>query len=151
MDLTRRTAVSPAPHSSTPSHLSNWPAVVVTSLPSPLIRTNLIAAKLDDGHYIGYLYNNQFGVEEQIRIIWTPDRLVGCQDLPVLAGERTVEMIWKIQTISLFPDFPPCHDGQFRCDNALCIPARWRCDGYKVGPEKYKLISSDHLIPPGLH
>ena len=81
MDLTRRTAVSPAPHSSTPSHLSNWPPAVVTSLPSPLIRTNLIAAKLDDGHYIGYLYNNQFGVEEQIRIIWTPDRLVGCQDL----------------------------------------------------------------------
>ena len=29
-------------------------------------------------------------------------------------------------------DFPPCHSGQFRCHNALCIPARWRCDGYKV-------------------
>jgi len=28
-------------------------------------------------------------------------------------------------------NFPPCHSGQFRCENALCIPARWRCDGYK--------------------
>ena len=28
-------------------------------------------------------------------------------------------------------DFPPCHSGQFRCENSLCIPARWRCDGYK--------------------
>ena len=30
-----------------------------------------------------------------------------------------------------FSDFPPCHSGQFRCENHLCIPARWRCDGYK--------------------
>ncbi|XP_067141896.1 low-density lipoprotein receptor-related protein 2 isoform X5 [Centruroides vittatus] len=27
-------------------------------------------------------------------------------------------------------DFPPCHDGQFRCANAICIPLRWRCDGH---------------------
>lgn len=30
-----------------------------------------------------------------------------------------------------FPDFPACHSGQFRCENHRCIPARWRCDGYK--------------------
>ena len=43
-------------------------------------------------------------------------------------------MTWKRNPVFLFffSDFPPCHDGQFRCDNALCIPARWRCDGYKV-------------------
>ena len=28
-------------------------------------------------------------------------------------------------------DFPPCHSGQFRCENHRCIPARWHCDGYK--------------------
>lgn len=27
-------------------------------------------------------------------------------------------------------DFPPCHVGQFRCTNALCIPANFHCDGY---------------------
>lgn len=27
-------------------------------------------------------------------------------------------------------DFPPCHGGQFRCTNALCIPANFHCDGY---------------------
>ena len=27
-------------------------------------------------------------------------------------------------------DFPPCHEGQFRCSNAICIPLRWRCDGH---------------------
>lgn len=27
-------------------------------------------------------------------------------------------------------DFPPCHGGQFRCQNALCIPATFHCDGY---------------------
>ncbi|XP_063382257.1 low-density lipoprotein receptor-related protein 2 isoform X1 [Cydia fagiglandana] len=27
--------------------------------------------------------------------------------------------------------FPPCHIGQFRCSNALCIPATFHCDGYK--------------------
>lgn len=26
--------------------------------------------------------------------------------------------------------FPPCHIGQFRCSNALCIPATFHCDGY---------------------
>ena len=57
-----------------------------------------------------------------------------CQEVQFFTFRRgwTVQMSWKIKTISLFPDFPPCHDGQFRCDNALCIPARWRCDGYKV-------------------
>lgn len=29
-----------------------------------------------------------------------------------------------------FTDFPPCHGGQFRCQNALCIPATFHCDGY---------------------
>lgn len=29
-----------------------------------------------------------------------------------------------------FADFPPCHGGQFRCANALCIPATFHCDGY---------------------
>ena len=28
-------------------------------------------------------------------------------------------------------DFPPCHDGQFRCENHLCIPMLWKCDGFK--------------------
>lgn len=27
-------------------------------------------------------------------------------------------------------DFPPCHAGQFRCADALCIPASFHCDGY---------------------
>lgn len=27
-------------------------------------------------------------------------------------------------------DFPPCHHGQFRCTNALCIPSNFYCDGY---------------------
>ena len=27
-------------------------------------------------------------------------------------------------------DFPACHSGQFRCDNGLCFPNRWRCDGF---------------------
>ncbi|RWS22675.1 low-density lipoprotein receptor-related protein 2-like protein, partial [Leptotrombidium deliense] len=27
-------------------------------------------------------------------------------------------------------DFPACHEGQFRCSNAICIPLRWRCDGH---------------------
>ena len=41
---------------------------------------------------------------------------------------------WKLMIVisSIFSDFPPCHSGQFRCENSLCIPARWRCDGYKV-------------------
>ena len=34
--------------------------------------------------------------------------------------------------VGCISDFPPCHSGQFRCENSLCIPARWRCDGYKV-------------------
>ncbi|XP_023703710.1 low-density lipoprotein receptor-related protein 2 [Cryptotermes secundus] len=28
-------------------------------------------------------------------------------------------------------NFPPCHVGQFRCENALCIPASFHCDGYR--------------------
>ncbi|KAL0271000.1 UNVERIFIED_CONTAM: hypothetical protein PYX00_008246 [Menopon gallinae] len=28
-------------------------------------------------------------------------------------------------------NFPPCHVGQFRCTNALCIPTSFHCDGYK--------------------
>ncbi|CAG2063656.1 unnamed protein product, partial [Timema podura] len=27
--------------------------------------------------------------------------------------------------------FPPCHNGQFRCSNALCIPASFHCDGFR--------------------
>lgn len=34
-----------------------------------------------------------------------------------------------LQTIK-FTDFPACHNGQFRCENALCIPANFHCDGY---------------------
>ena len=33
--------------------------------------------------------------------------------------------------MSYSSDFPPCHSGQFRCENHRCIPARWHCDGYK--------------------
>ena len=33
--------------------------------------------------------------------------------------------------LSILLDFPPCHSGQFRCENHRCIPARWHCDGYK--------------------
>lgn len=29
-----------------------------------------------------------------------------------------------------YTDFPPCHHGQFRCTNALCIPSNFYCDGY---------------------
>ena len=48
------------------------------------------------------------------------------------------------------PDFPPCHSGQFRCHNALCIPARWRCDGYKVGIiQRQEQSQSHHLIQKG--
>ena len=36
-----------------------------------------------------------------------------------------------LKSLFLFSDFPPCHSGQFRCENHRCIPARWRCDGYK--------------------
>lgn len=31
----------------------------------------------------------------------------------------------------MISDFPPCHVGQFRCENALCIPASFHCDGYR--------------------
>ncbi len=41
----------------------------------------------------------------------------------------------------IFLDFPPCHSGQFRCENALCIPARWRCDGYKVSKHNEEIIN----------
>ena len=34
-----------------------------------------------------------------------------------------------LQTISLFPDFPPCHDVQFQCGNGRCIYKSWKCDG----------------------
>lgn len=30
----------------------------------------------------------------------------------------------------LVVDFPPCQGSQFRCANALCIPASFHCDGY---------------------
>ena len=44
----------------------------------------------------------------------------------------TISSFRKVHSNLFFPlDFPPCHSGQFRCENHLCIPARWRCDGYK--------------------
>ena len=48
---------------------------------------------------------------------------------------------------NLCSDFPPCHAGQFRCENALCIPVRWRCDGYKVShKEKIENIISNLIF-----
>lgn len=35
----------------------------------------------------------------------------------------------------LSPGFPPCHIGQFRCGNALCIPTTYHCDGYNDCPD----------------
>ncbi|KAK4290216.1 hypothetical protein Pmani_036869 [Petrolisthes manimaculis] len=32
-------------------------------------------------------------------------------------------------------NFPACHEDQFRCANALCIPRRWHCDGHKDCPD----------------
>lgn len=37
----------------------------------------------------------------------------------------------KVALFCSISDFPPCHSGQFRCQNQRCIPARWHCDGYK--------------------
>lgn len=39
----------------------------------------------------------------------------------------------KINLIHFFlsADFTPCHVGQFRCANALCIPLSYHCDGYR--------------------
>ncbi len=44
----------------------------------------------------------------------------------------SISQVFKsIFFLFLLSDFPPCHSGQFRCENHRCIPARWRCDGYK--------------------
>ncbi|CAB3367800.1 Hypothetical predicted protein [Cloeon dipterum] len=32
-------------------------------------------------------------------------------------------------------NFQPCHLGQFRCENQLCIPSSFHCDGYKDCPD----------------
>lgn len=40
------------------------------------------------------------------------------------------EVRMRICNFNLLPDFPPCHGGQFRCQNALCIPATFHCDGF---------------------
>ena len=32
-------------------------------------------------------------------------------------------------------DFPACHEDQFRCNNSLCIPRNWRCDGHNDCPD----------------
>jgi len=37
----------------------------------------------------------------------------------------------NIYVLVMIPDFPLCHVGQFRCENALCIPASFHCDGYR--------------------
>jgi low density lipoprotein-related protein 2 len=39
-------------------------------------------------------------------------------------------MVFKKTVYFSFLDFPPCHNGQFRCTNALCIPANFHCDGF---------------------
>ncbi len=51
----------------------------------------------------------------------------GCSEFP---SYRFAKIMKKNKSLFL-PDFPPCHSGQFRCQNHLCIPIRWRCDGYK--------------------
>ena len=40
---------------------------------------------------------------------------------------------------NVFTDFPACHAGQFRCQNALCIPATFHCGKF------WKLIFSDFI------
>lgn len=38
----------------------------------------------------------------------------------------------RIVVLTLYiSDFPPCHVGQFRCTNAICIPLSYHCDGYR--------------------
>lgn len=39
--------------------------------------------------------------------------------------------LYYLMEIFFLIDFPPCHGGQFRCRNALCIPATFHCDGYQ--------------------
>lgn len=51
----------------------------------------------------------------------------GCSKSPML-GEKFKHT--HIFHCHLFSDFPPCHNEQFRCANALCIPAHFYCDGY---------------------
>ena len=51
------------------------------------------------------------------------------RDLVSILGILKCSRFWKF--LFSFSDFPPCHSGQFRCENHRCIPARWRCDGYK--------------------
>lgn len=50
----------------------------------------------------------------------------------MLTYNSTVKVFKALSTkiFLSFSDFPPCHVGQFRCANALCIPATRHCDGY---------------------
>lgn len=38
---------------------------------------------------------------------------------------------YRLKSLMVFADFPPCTSDQFRCANALCIPIAYKCDGYK--------------------
>lgn len=46
-----------------------------------------------------------------------------------------LRQIKQIKPIFILTDFPACHENQFRCANALCIPRRWHCDGHSDCPD----------------
>nr|CAD7197742.1 unnamed protein product [Timema douglasi] len=54
-------------------------------------------------------------------------------------GQRCIDIVQKCNHRNDCGDnsdeegcnFPPCHNGQFRCSNALCIPASFHCDGFR--------------------